>query len=529
MKWLCKAMLLTGALCTWGFPLPTIQPVEPPRPTPVRRDDPQPKAALGQPWPAREYDSEHGRTVLINGNREVVATSELVPRRVWVGDTSRLIIDGASIPALHVREESEVALLSGAVGDILTHSDSVMIINGGYLSGEIIALRRSMIHIRGLYHSPKLRTDISLSLSDDSSVHFYGSNLHYLINSNAVEGTLENGAAFRAKCKLRGRGSVVFHDGGLPPLTVRIEDVSKPRTPTTSPASRLLGSFAPAPWGARTGSLALAGVIVISWLTLAIANLVVRRDRRVKLWPFLRRTAGLIVLLPVMLFLLSPLHQRYWPQASAPQRWFVAAALVTSMILLGRRGIVAMLAATFTLVVVFWVQGYKKDIRIIRRETIHLEDRAVTTVWVFINAQGGIRATREVRQVIPTPPQTIPASPITDRLPAIEPPAWSVDLRGQSLYPMGPNKSFMGILGFEGSRATETGLNFMSLVVPWWSLALLMAVLPTGYLLRAYRKGRYPRGHCQHCGYDMRATPDQCPECGTKAHVACNMGSQDST
>ena len=58
--------------------------------------------------------------------------------------------------------------------------------------------------------------------------------------------------------------------------------------------------------------------------------------------------------------------------------------------------------------------------------------------------------------------------------------------------------------------------NFYSAVeIPWWSLLLLFALLPAArWLVHLRRRSIARRGACPHCGYDLRATPDRCPECG---------------
>jgi hypothetical protein len=53
---------------------------------------------------------------------------------------------------------------------------------------------------------------------------------------------------------------------------------------------------------------------------------------------------------------------------------------------------------------------------------------------------------------------------------------------------------------------------------PNWFASLVSAALPAqGLYQRLWRK-RGP-GFCPRCGYDLRATPDRCPECGDSART----------
>jgi hypothetical protein len=51
---------------------------------------------------------------------------------------------------------------------------------------------------------------------------------------------------------------------------------------------------------------------------------------------------------------------------------------------------------------------------------------------------------------------------------------------------------------------------------PHWCLALLTGVTPLIWIRRYMeRRMRPAQQFCRRCGYDLRATPERCPECGT--------------
>ena len=70
-----------------------------------------------------------------------------------------------------------------------------------------------------------------------------------------------------------------------------------------------------------------------------------------------------------------------------------------------------------------------------------------------------------------------------------------------------------GSEGRYGGMTTFHGtLRMFELALPNALAVPLLGVLPLAYLRRAKRARRV--GNCAACGYDLRATPDRCPECG---------------
>ena len=73
-------------------------------------------------------------------------------------------------------------------------------------------------------------------------------------------------------------------------------------------------------------------------------------------------------------------------------------------------------------------------------------------------------------------------------------------------------------------------LNTGAVCVGFWCLmlAVISGILWASFYFTSRGEGgahRRNAGHlCTTCGYDLRATPDRCPECGTRAARSPNVG-----
>jgi hypothetical protein len=95
---------------------------------------------------------------------------------------------------------------------------------------------------------------------------------------------------------------------------------------------------------------------------------------------------------------------------------------------------------------------------------------------------------------------------------------WEGPFRGRQGLVNVPNPTFWNRLGLFAAHRRRNNWFETTLTVPYWATCILLAVLPAKRLRRRLiRLAAIRRGRCPICGYDLRASPDRCPECGEAA------------
>jgi len=108
----------------------------------------------------------------------------------------------------------------------------------------------------------------------------------------------------------------------------------------------------------------------------------------------------------------------------------------------------------------------------------------------------------------------------TSRDPAIGggryPPGFSFERWDSRAKPLAwPTGTSANALGFAAEHKRLGEGDDYTLIVPYYALTLALVAAPLVWWVRFRRRARAAAGlRCAACGYDLRATPDRCPECG---------------
>jgi hypothetical protein len=73
----------------------------------------------------------------------------------------------------------------------------------------------------------------------------------------------------------------------------------------------------------------------------------------------------------------------------------------------------------------------------------------------------------------------------------------------------------LGITASFEEIGSPPAVTIVCAVIPYSIPISLAAALPVARTAARLMRRRPPTGLCPACGYDLRATPDRCPECGT--------------
>lgn len=92
---------------------------------------------------------------------------------------------------------------------------------------------------------------------------------------------------------------------------------------------------------------------------------------------------------------------------------------------------------------------------------------------------------------------------------------FGTDQRGDSPLGFKWGRQYVRATMYPAGTAVPFASGMRFIVVPWW-LIILVGLLPSAIYAAMWirRRRRVTTGMCAACGYDLRASPERCPECG---------------
>jgi hypothetical protein len=165
-------------------------------------------------------------------------------------------------------------------------------------------------------------------------------------------------------------------------------------------------------------------------------------------------------------------------------------------------------------------QSFIARSRLEQREASHAQHRREANEDLWVAEESSIQSDRKTLRALGTRlAEVADTSPPTD-------PGPHAALYRRCFGPLGvlwqaptPRPLLPGEWHYAGvalERVISSGDIRRRLALPAWLITPLLLILPASRVVTACRLlSRRRDGFCPTCGYDLRATPDRCPECGT--------------